>query len=141
MKKRSAAGKLVWLREIREKAARRKLGDAHTEEQTAREHLDGVVERYAEHQQPRDLVTPSELRALQIQGMQLSELVEAAEALHAERIAKLQEQRDRWRSAASDLDSAENLQERRTSEEAGRVRAASERALDELHVTRQRRRR
>jgi flagellar biosynthesis chaperone FliJ len=141
MTKRSAVGRVVWLREIKEKAARRKLAQAHTDEQMAREHLDGVVEQFTERAQPADIVTPAELRALQLQGMQLQELVEAAEAMHSERLSRLHESRDAWRSAAADLDSAENLKERRLAEEAGRARSAAERALDELHVARQGRRR
>lgn len=140
MTKRSAAGKLVWLREIREKAARRRLAQAHTDEQEAREHLDGVVARFAAREQPADLVTPTELRALQLQGVKLRELVDAAEEMHAERMNRLADSREAWRSAAADLDSAENLRERRVAEEAGRARAAAERALDELHVTRRGRR-
>ena len=65
--------------------------------------------------------------------------LEAAEAMHADRMHRLRESRDAWKAAAADLDSAENLRERRVHEEAGRARAASERALDELQVTRQRR--
>ena len=141
MKKRSAAGKLLWLRDIREKAARRRLADAHSSEQTAREALDEAVERYTTRSQPQDLVTPAELRALQLQGLQLQELVEAAEAIYAERMQILHESRETWRTAAADRDSAENLKDRRMAQEASRARAAMERTLDELHITRQGRRR
>lgn len=139
MKKRNVVGKLVWLRDVRERAARRRLADAHGEEQTARDELEGAVARMTERGQPADIVTPAELRALQIQGFKLQEIVDAAEALHAERVEHLIDSRETWKRAAADRDSAENLQDRRTAEEASRVRAAAERALDDLQVTRRRR--
>jgi hypothetical protein len=136
MKKRNAIGKLVWLRGVREKSARRKLASAHGEEQSAYGELEGAVARMAAHQAPEDIITPAELRALQVQGFKLQEIVVAAEVLHADRLQRLVDSRDEWRSAAADLDSAENLRDRRLVDEATKARAAAERALDDLQVTR-----
>jgi len=139
MKKRNAIGKLVWLREIREKSARHELAEAHGQEKTARGELEGAVARMAAHERPEDMATPAELRVLQIQGFKLQEIVEAAEVLHAERIQRLADSREVWRGAATDLDSAENLRERRIASEATRTRAAAERSLDDLHIMRRKR--
>lgn len=141
MKKRNAMGKLVWLREVREKAARRKLAAAHGEEQVAREGLEGALARLESQARPEELVTPTELRVLQIQGFKLREMVQAAEVLHAERMQRLRDSREAWRSAAAERDSAENLRDRRLADEASRARAAAERVADELQVTRRERRR
>ena len=106
-----------------------------------KEALDSISERVGRREIRTDDVADILPEAIYQRHKQDGELVEAAEALHAERMNVLHESRDAWRNAAADRDSAENLKDRRVAAEASRARAAIERTLDELHITRQEHRR
>ena len=125
---------LLRLRSVEERRNRAKLVAARRIHDEARARLEEMKERYREQMMPEDILTPVELRSLQLRGMSTHEiLVEAAEEhertrRHMERIA------GDWRRAAEDLDAAERLDQKRKDEMARRARMAAERSLDDLQV-------
>ena len=138
-RKRSPLGRLLRLREIREKAERIELARATRSELEAAERE--AIARAAEEDfiQPLDLMRPAQLRAMQLMGVRLVEIREAAAADHDEAQRQLDAQRESWRPAAVDLDGAEALEEKRKLAAATLARAAAERAQDDLQVVRRRR--
>jgi len=138
-RKRSPLGRLLRLREIREKAERIELARATRSELEAAERE--AIARAAEEDfiQPLDLMRPAQLRAMQLMGVRLVEIREAAAADHDEAQRQLDAQRESWRRAAVDLDGAEALEEKRKLAAATLARAAAERAQDDLQVVRRRR--
>ena len=87
------------------------------------------------------MLTPLQLRTLQLQGIRSLELLaEAAAAYEHAELAK-ESARLSWMNAQTDLKSAEQLDQRRREEGALQARIASQRSLDELSVMMRRSRR
>lgn len=140
MSKRNPIAKIVRLREIRERAARAEMAQALGEESEAERALRVAEDRRRAEREVAGLLRPAELRALHLQGYRLHEIVTDAAARHELARDRLASTRETWRLAAADLESAENLADRRRRAAAAAARTAAERALDDLQIARQERR-
>ena len=120
------------LRSIDEKLSRAELAHARSAHDEARDRLDAYRAKYREEVPVSDLISPVELRSLQLRGVDSHEaLVRAADEF--ERSAKqLGTRTEKWRKAAADLDAAERMEARKRDEAARQARTASERILDDL---------
>lgn len=135
MSRRNPVASLLRLRSIREKQARRFLSQAQREVMEAERH---VTERRQQYERrptgEGSVLTPLQLRTLQLQGIRSLELLaEAATAYEHAELAK-ESARLSWMNAQTDLKSAEQLDRRRQEEAALQARIASQRSLDELSV-------
>jgi len=77
---------------------------------------------------------------MQLMGVRLTEIREAAERARDDARAKLAAQSQSWQRSAVERDAADALAERRRRADATVARIAAERALDDLYVVRRRRR-
>lgn len=123
---------LVRLRKIDEKMARAELANKRQAHELARRKLEELKAKHTEELDVEELLGPVNLRSLQLRGMGSYELLtEAAEVYqHSER--SMRAKADAWRRAASDLDAAERLDERRKQELAREAAKAAEKSLDDL---------
>ena len=125
---------LLRLRSVEERRNRAKLAEARRVHEEARARLEEMKERYREQLTPEEILSPVELRSLQLRGMSSHEiLVEAAEE-HERTRRHMERAASDWRRAAEDLDAAERLEQKRKDEMARRARMAAERSLDDLQV-------
>lgn len=120
------------LRAIDEKMSRAELAVARSAHDEARDRLDAYRAKHREAIPVEDLISPVELRSLQLRGVNSHEaLVRAADEF--ERSAKhLGTRTEKWRKAAADLDAVERMEARKRDEAARQARTASERILDDL---------
>jgi flagellar biosynthesis chaperone FliJ len=125
-------GKLVRLREIREQQARRALGEANRRALAAREALEAREEAHRRTPELPAVLTPVQLRALQLQGIRSLELIAEAAAAHAASLEEVERARHSWREAHGELESAKRLEHRRREEATRRARLAAQRSLDQL---------
>ncbi len=123
---------LVRLRKIDEKMARAELANKRRTHELARQKLEELRAKHTEELDAEELLGPVNLRSLQLRGMGSYEmLMDAAEVYqHSER--SMRAKADAWRRAASDLDAAERLDERRKQELAREAAKAAEKSLDDL---------
>jgi flagellar export protein FliJ len=123
---------LVRLRKIDERQRRAALAAARQAHEDARERLEEYKERHRQSLELDEMLSPVELRSLQLRGLQTHEdLVAAADTFARARIT-LDDRIDGWRRSAEDLDAAERLDQRRKDESARLARIAADRTLDEL---------
>ena len=123
---------LVRLRKIDERQRRAAVAAARQAHEEARERLEDYKERHRNSLRLDEMLTPAELRSLQLRGLQSHEdLVVAADAYARARVT-LDDRIDGWRKSAEDLDAAERLDQRRKDEAARLARVAADRSLDEL---------
>ena len=132
MIRRNPATVLMRIRSFAESEALRRLGAARTREEAA------ILERAArEHEymtRPTadGLISPVELRALQLQGMGSVEFLAAAAAACRRAQDVSDETRRVWLKARNDLESVKRLDQRRKHDAARAARRAAERSLDRL---------
>ena len=123
---------LVRLRKIDEKMARAELANKRRAHDLARRKLEELKAMHREDIDVGELLGPVNLRSLQLRGIGSYEmLVEAAEVYQNSERA-MHAKAEAWRRAASDVDAAERLNERRRQELAREAAKASEKALDDL---------
>jgi hypothetical protein len=126
---------LVRLRKIDERQKRAALAAARQAHERARERLEDYKERHRKALELDEMLSPVELRSLQLRGLRSHEdLVVAAED-YARAQRSLDDRIDGWRRSAEHLDAAERLDQRRRDETARLARVAAERSLDDLLVT------
>jgi flagellar biosynthesis chaperone FliJ len=128
-------GKLVRLREIREQQARRALGEANRRALAAREALEAREEAHRRVPELPEVLTPMQLRALQLQGIRSLELIAEAAAAHAASLEEAERARRDWQQAHGQVESAKRLEQRRKEEAVRRARLAAQRSLDQLMLT------
>lgn len=123
---------LVRLRKIDEKMARAELANKRRTHELARHKLEELKAKHTEELEAEELLGAVNLRSLQLRGMGSYEmLMQAAEVFqHSERAMRAKA--DAWRRAASNLDAAERLDERRKQELAREAAKAAEKSLDDL---------
>ena len=136
--KRNPLGRLLRLREIREKTARIELARAQQSEQQAAEREAAARAAENDYIRPLDIMRPGQLRAMQLMGVRLFEIREAAAADHDEAQRRLSARIDSWRRASVELEGAEALEEKRSRAAAAVARSAAERALDDLQIMQRR---
>ncbi len=123
---------LVRLRKIDEKMARAELANKRRAHDQARRKLEELKSKHREEIDVGELLGPVNLRSLQLRGMGSYEmLTEAADVYrHSERA--MHAKAEAWRRAASDVDAAERLDERRRKELARDAAKAAQKSLDDL---------
>ncbi len=120
------------LRSIDEKMERAGLAAARSAHDEARERLDAYKAKHRESVPIEDLITPVELRSLQLRGIVSHEaLLRAADEFDRSR-KQLEVRTESWRRAAADLEAAEKAEARRRDDAARQARTAAERSLDDL---------
>jgi flagellar biosynthesis chaperone FliJ len=135
MKRWRSLGRLVRLREIREQQARRTLGEANRRALEARDTLRAREEAHRQIPELPEVLTPVQLRALQLQGIRSLELIAEASAAHAASLEEAERARHDWREAHGQLESAKRLEQRRRAEAIRRARLAAQRSMDQLMLT------
>lgn len=123
---------LVRLRKIDERQRRAALAAARQAHEDARERLEEYKERHRQSLELDEMLSPVELRSLQLRGLQTHEDLVAAADTYARARITLDDRIDGWRRSAEDLDAAERLDQRRKDESARLARVAADRTLDEL---------
>ena len=123
---------LVRLRKIDERQRRAALAAARQAHEEARERLEEYKERHRQSLELDEMLSPVELRSLQLRGLQTHEDLVAAADTYARAQITLDDRIDGWRRSAEDLDAAERLDQRRKDESARLARVAADRSLDEL---------
>ena len=132
MKRRNPFGAIVWLRSVEEKRKRSELGAAKQSFDDARARLEAMKERYRDDRALDEMLSPVQLRSLQLRGLASLELLEAAaEAVDRSR-RELDARAEAWRKAAADSDAAERHQLHEKQEAARHARMAAERSLSDL---------
>jgi hypothetical protein len=120
------------LRSIDEKMERAGLAAARSAHDEARERLDAYKAKHRETVPIEDLITPVELRSLQLRGIVSHEaLLRAADEFDRSR-KQLEVRTESWRRAAADLEAAEEAEARKRDDAARQARTAAERSLDDL---------
>lgn len=123
---------LARLRSIDEKMERIELAAARSAHDEARERLDAYKAKHRESVPIEDLITPVELRSLQLRGIVSHEaLLRAADEYDRSR-KQLEVRTESWRRAAADLEAAEKAEARRRDDAVRQARTAAERSLDDL---------
>lgn len=123
---------LARLRSIDEKMERIELAAARSAHDEARERLDAYKAKHRESVPIEDLITPVELRSLQLRGIVSHEaLLRAADEYDRSR-KQLEARTESWRRAAADLEAAEKAEARRRDDAVRQARTAAERSLDDL---------
>ncbi|MGM0818657.1 MAG: hypothetical protein ACQETV_04630 [Actinomycetota bacterium] len=133
------AGRLGAVQRVREILERRALGDlarGEAEVDAAEQRLEQRRRDYANRADPPPVLTPLELRALQLQGLGAHELVEAATGDLEVAEHRRGELWQAWSHASIARKSVERLAERRAVEQAAAAEQAANRALDELILQR-----
>ena len=132
MRRRNPFSVLTRLRAIEEKQARASLATTRQAHEQARQKLEELKERHRENIDAGDIMGAVNLRSLQLRGMGSYEMVTAA--AEAFRISEraMQAKSDAWRRAASDLDAAERLDDKKKQEMAREAAKSAEKSLDDL---------
>jgi flagellar export protein FliJ len=134
MIRRNPATALMRIRSFKESEALRRLGAARSREEAAALERAAREHEYLTRPTPDGLISPVELRALQIQGIGSAEALAAAAAA-CRRAQDLSDETKRmWLKARDELESVKRLDQRRKREAARAAGRAAERALDELVV-------
>lgn len=132
MKRRNPFSVLVRLRSIDEKQARASLATTRQAHEQARKKLEELKERHREDIDVGEIIGPINLRSLQLRGMGSHELVTAAAEVYQRSERAMAAKADSWRRAASDLDAAERLDEKKKQEVAQEAAKSAEKSLDDL---------
>ncbi|MEA2532884.1 MAG: hypothetical protein QOJ93_695 [Actinomycetota bacterium] len=135
MSARNPLRRLLRLREIREDQARAALAGASRVSGAAAELLEVRTEEYESRPGLPEMLSPTELRGLMLQGVRSHELMSAAAEVYDRALGQTEVARRGWSAASSELRSAEKLDQRRRREADRTAQAAAERALDELVLT------
>jgi flagellar biosynthesis chaperone FliJ len=134
MIRRNPATVLMRIRAFKENEALRRLGVARTREEAAAAELVAREQEYVSRPVPDGLLSPVELRALQLQGVRSMELLAEA-ATTSRRARQLTEDARRvWLKTRDELESVKRLDVRRRNEAARAARRAADRELDRLVV-------
>ena len=123
---------LVRLRKIDEKVARAELANKRRAHELARRKLQELKAKHTEELDVEEMLGPLNLRSLQLRGMGSYELLQEAAEVYQHSERSMRAKADAWRRAASDLDAAERLDERRKQELARDAAKAAEKSLDDL---------
>lgn len=132
MKKNNPFNVLVRLRSIDEKQARASLATTRQAHEKARKKLDELKTKHREDMDLGEVLGPVNLRSLQLRGLGSYEMVAAAAETFQQSERALTAKSDAWRRAASDLDAAERLDEKRKQELAREAAKSAEKSLDDL---------
>ena len=130
--KRNPFDVLVRLRKIDEKMARAELANKRQAHDAARRKLEELKAKHNEELDVEEMLGPVNLRSLQLRGMGSYELLQAAAEVYQHSERSMRAKADAWRRAASDLDAAERLDERRKQELAREAAKSAEKSLDDL---------
>lgn len=123
---------LVRLRKIDEKMARAELANKRRAHELARRKLEELKAKHREDIEVGDLLGPVNLRSLQLRGMGSYELLVDAAGVYQNSERAMHAKAEAWRRAASDVDAAERLDERRRQELAREAAKSAEKSLDDL---------
>jgi membrane protein involved in colicin uptake len=123
---------LVRLRKIDEKMARAELANKRRAHELARRKLEELKAKHTEELDAEEMLGPVNLRSLQLRGMGSYEMLMEAAGVYQHSERSMRAKADAWRRAASDLDAAERLDERRKQELAREAAKAAEKSLDDL---------
>jgi hypothetical protein len=123
---------LVRLRKIDEKMARAELANKRRAHDLARRKLEELKTKHREDIEVGDLLGPVNLRSLQLRGMGSYELLVDAAEVYQNSERAMHAKAEAWRRAASDVDAAERLDERRRQELAREAAKSAEKSLDDL---------
>jgi membrane protein involved in colicin uptake len=123
---------LVRLRKIDEKMARAELATKRRAHDQARRKLEELKAKHTEELEVGELLGPVNLRSLQLRGMGSYELLTAAAEVYQNSERAMHAKAEAWRRAASDVDAAERLDERRRQELAREAAKSAEKSLDDL---------
>ena len=123
---------LVRLRKIDEKMARAELANKRRVHDLARRKLEELKAKHREDIEVGDLLGPVNLRSLQLRGMGSYEMLVNAAEVYQNSERAMQAKAEAWRRAASDVDAAERLDERRRQELAREAAKSAEKSLDDL---------
>ena len=123
---------LTRLRAIEEKQARASLANTRQAHEQARQKLEELKERHREDIDAGEIMGAMNLRSLQLRGLGSYEMVTAAAQAYKQSERAMQAKTDAWRRAASDLDAAERLDEKRKQEMAKEAARSADKALDDL---------
>lgn len=134
MKRENPFSVIVRLRSLDERRRRVDLATARAVHDKARERLEEMKAKYREELSLDEILTPVELRSLQLRGLGSYELLVIAAEEHERTRQQLERRADAWRKSANDLDAAERLDGRRREDLARHARTAAERSLDDLMV-------
>jgi flagellar export protein FliJ len=132
MMKRNPFNVLARLRAIDEKQARASLANTRQAHERARQKLEEMKEKHREALEPEDLLSPAQLRSLQLRGLGSYEMLVAAAQVVAQAERAVHAKSEAWRRAAADLDAAERLDEKKKKEIAQEAAKAAEKAMDDL---------
>lgn len=132
MKKRNPFTVLTRLRAIEEKQARASLATTRQAHEQARQKLEELKERHREELDPGEVMGAVNLRSLQLRGLGSYEMVSAAAQVFQQSERKMNAKTDAWRRAASDLDAAERLDDKKKQEIAREAAKSAEKSLDDL---------
>jgi flagellar biosynthesis chaperone FliJ len=132
MMRRNPFDVLLRLRKIDEKIARAKLANTRQAHDRARRKLEELKAKHREDIDVGELLGPVNLRSLQLRGMGSFELLSEAAEVYRRSERAMNAKADAWRRAASDVDAAERLDERRKQELARDAAKAAEKNLDDL---------
>ena len=132
MRKRNPFTVLTRLRAIEEKQARASLANTRKAHEQARKKLEELKERHRENVDVGEIIGPLNLRSLQLRGLGSHEMITAAAQVYQQSERALHAKSDAWRRAASDLDAAERLDDKKKQEMAREAAKSAEKALDDL---------
>ena len=132
MKPRNPFTVLTRLRSIEEKQARASLATTRQAHEQARQKLEELKERHREEIDPGDIMGALNLRSMQLRGMGSYEMVTAAADMYRNSERAMTAKTDAWRRAASDLDAAERLDDKKKQEMARDAAKSAEKQLDDL---------
>lgn len=132
MMKRNPFSVLSRLRAIDEKQARASLANTRQAHERARQKLEELKEKHRETLQPEDILSPAQLRSLQLRGLGSYEMLTAAAQVVAQAERAVQSKSEAWRRAAADLDAADRLDEKKKQEVAQEAAKSAEKAMDDL---------
>ena len=120
------------LRRIDERQTRAALAHARAAHRSARERLEAHTLAHAQPLVPAEVLSPVDLRSLQLRGLHSHEtLIAATDAAHRSK-QRADAAAAEWRRASDQLEAAERLATKRHEESARRARIAAERSLDDL---------
>jgi hypothetical protein len=134
VKRRNPFEALVWLRSVDERRRRAELGVARRSFGEAKARLEEMKARHREELAADEVLTPVELRSLQLRGLASAELLSVAAEESERNRSALEARADGWRRAAADLDAAERLETKQKQDAARRARVAAERSLSDLQA-------
>ena len=132
MKRRNPFSVLTRLRAIEEKQARASLATTRQVHEQARKRLEELKERLREDIDVGEILGAVNLRSLQLRGMGSQEMVASAAQVFQQSERAMHARSEAWRRAASDLDAAERLDDKRKQEAAREAAKSAEKTLDDL---------